>query len=186
MSRIIIVTGVPASGKTTFAQKVGDKFNLPVFSKDSLKELLFDYVGVENRDLSRKFGRASFELLYEITEQLMRTDVTHIIEGNFDREFASNVLNKKMEKYNCEFLQFNFYAQQNIIRERFEQRWDNREKENSRHEGHMDNENLEIVENTGGKNKALDIPGKLIEVNTTNFDNVDYNQLNQVISEFLK
>ncbi|XLQ20195.1 MAG: AAA family ATPase [Candidatus Moraniibacteriota bacterium] len=186
MSKIIVVTGVPASGKTVFAQKVGNKFNLPLFSKDSLKELLFDYVGVENRDLSRKFGMASFELLYEITEQLMRTDVAHVIEGNFDREFASNVLNKKMEKYDCEFLQFNFYAQKNIIRERFEKRWDNRNVKNSRHKGHMDNENLEIVENTGGKNKALDIPGELIEVDTTNFDNVDYKQLNQKISEFLK
>lgn len=38
----ILVSGIPASGKSTTAKFLGEYFSIPVISKDKLKELTFD------------------------------------------------------------------------------------------------------------------------------------------------
>ena len=42
---IIVLAGMPASGKSTVAAKLSAVFSLPVLAKDELKEALFDTVG---------------------------------------------------------------------------------------------------------------------------------------------
>ena len=39
--KIILVSGIPASGKTTIAKSIGDKLELPLHTKDQEKEKLF-------------------------------------------------------------------------------------------------------------------------------------------------
>ena len=39
---IIIVTGDLAAGKTTFGKKISNTLKIPFFSKDDIKEILFD------------------------------------------------------------------------------------------------------------------------------------------------
>lgn len=50
---IIIIAGMPASGKTTIANKLGIAFGYPILEKDSIKEELFDIIGF---DSTRKRG----------------------------------------------------------------------------------------------------------------------------------
>ena len=45
----ILITGIPASGKTTTARFLGERLNLPVISKDAVKEHLYDTVGFRSR-----------------------------------------------------------------------------------------------------------------------------------------
>ncbi len=45
----ILVTGIPASGKNTMAEVLSARLKLPVISKDTMKELLFDNVGFRSR-----------------------------------------------------------------------------------------------------------------------------------------
>lgn len=40
----ILVTGMPAAGKSTMAEVLSERLKLPVISKDTIKELLFDNV----------------------------------------------------------------------------------------------------------------------------------------------
>ncbi|MEO7074366.1 MAG: AAA family ATPase [Ktedonobacterales bacterium] len=42
---VVIVSGPPASGKTTLARTVAQEVRLPFFYKDGLKETLFDALG---------------------------------------------------------------------------------------------------------------------------------------------
>lgn len=42
---IIIVAGMPASGKTTFVNKLSKALGYPVLEKDAIKEELFDVIG---------------------------------------------------------------------------------------------------------------------------------------------
>ena len=40
----VLVTGIPAAGKSTMAAFLGERLGLPVLSKDRIKELLYDNV----------------------------------------------------------------------------------------------------------------------------------------------
>ena len=46
----ILVTGIPAAGKSTMAETLSKRLKLPVISKDTIKELLFDNVGFQSRE----------------------------------------------------------------------------------------------------------------------------------------
>ena len=42
----VVVTGLPGSGKTTVAVPLAEKLNLPLISRDHIKELLADHLGL--------------------------------------------------------------------------------------------------------------------------------------------
>jgi len=62
---LIVVTGLPASGKTTLATALSSALALPLIRKDHYKELLFDTLGIGDRDWSRRIGQAAIALQYE-------------------------------------------------------------------------------------------------------------------------
>ena len=50
MRKVILIGGVLAAGKSTYANILKDKFNLTVVTKDKLKEILGDNTICNNRD----------------------------------------------------------------------------------------------------------------------------------------
>ena len=46
----ILVAGIPASGKSFFADYLANDLSIPLISKDQIKELLFDAVGFRSRE----------------------------------------------------------------------------------------------------------------------------------------
>ncbi|GFZ83214.1 hypothetical protein GCM10011403_28420 [Pseudohongiella nitratireducens] len=75
MSPVIVVSGSPASGKTTVAQWLASKINIPLLSKDDYKERLFDKFGIDDRAWSKRLGKISFN-------QLCRDVRCHVARGN--------------------------------------------------------------------------------------------------------
>jgi predicted kinase len=63
---LVLVTGPPASGKTTLAGPLAAALGLPLIGKDLIKEALFDALGTGDRAWSRRLGRASYEVLYAV------------------------------------------------------------------------------------------------------------------------
>ncbi|MDE7210411.1 MAG: hypothetical protein K2O03_03070, partial [Lachnospiraceae bacterium] len=55
----ILVAGMPAAGKSTMAKAIAEKWSLPLLSKDSIKELLYDNIGFGSREEKGKLGVAS-------------------------------------------------------------------------------------------------------------------------------
>ena len=45
----ILVTGMPAAGKTTMAGFLSGRLGIPYISKDEVKEILFDELGFSSR-----------------------------------------------------------------------------------------------------------------------------------------
>ena len=62
----ILVTGIPAAGKSTMAETISERLKLPVISKDAVKELLFDNVGFQSREEKVNLGIASMEIMYYV------------------------------------------------------------------------------------------------------------------------
>lgn len=80
MATVILITGAPASGKTTLARKLADRLSLPVLSKDRIKETLFDALDDVRTDA---LGNASFHLLMQLAGDLVRGSSAFVVENAF-------------------------------------------------------------------------------------------------------
>ena len=64
MKRVVLVNGVPASGKSTLARALAAKTGWPVLALDTVKEALFANLGGGDRERNRLFGRASYQAIF--------------------------------------------------------------------------------------------------------------------------
>lgn len=194
---LILIAGVPASGKTTFARYLGEKLNIPVISKDSIKEILFDTVGFNGREEKVKLGIGSIGILYYFAECILKCNKPVILESNFEN--ASKVeLMELIDKYKFKTLTVIFKGDIEEIYKRFEAR----DKSTERHRGHVIN--TEYPESAdadktyipmgieGFKKMAFSrgmydfsIGGERIEVDATDYGKVNYEEIVKSIMSIL-
>ena len=188
----ILITGIPAAGKSTMAEVMSERLKLPVISKDTIKELLFDNVGFQSRAEKVKLGIASMEIMYYVAGQLMETEQPFILENNF--EYASEQgMKSLLEKYQYSVLTITLTGDYKVIYQRF------LERENSpdRHRGHVVNDCYpEKKENhmktlkaktisyenyvRGIEQRGFDafcVDGRQIKVDTTDFSRINMEEL---------
>jgi len=168
----LVITGGPASGKTTIGKRLAREMGLPFLSKDMLKETLFDTVGWSDREWSRKLGAASMRLLYRCAEALLEVDHSVVIESNFYPDFDTPPMLELQRQTGCRFAQVLCEAPGPMLVERFR----SRELSGERHPGHAGQASLEEIEQIilRGPWPALPIDGELIRVDTTDFEAIDY------------
>lgn len=131
----ILVTGIPAAGKSVMAETISERLKLPVISKDAIKELLFDNVGFQSRAEKVNLGIASMEIMYYAAGQLMKTGQPFILENNF--EYSSEPgIKHLLEKYQYSALTITLTGDYNVIYQRFLKR----ESSPDRHRGHVVND----------------------------------------------
>src|SRR5690242_17072199 len=82
---LVIVNGLPASGKTTLAKRLSADLSLPVFSRDGIYETLYDVLHSQDDGGLPLLGSASYRLLYTITGSLLAAAQPLIVEGFFGR-----------------------------------------------------------------------------------------------------
>ena len=83
LPRLVVVTGPPASGKTTVARAVADALAWPLYTKDAFKELLFDTVGIGDLEWSSRLGNAAMELLNLVMRTELDAGRSIVVEANF-------------------------------------------------------------------------------------------------------
>lgn len=87
---VVLITGHPATGKTTLAEYLAQELYLPLIAKDHIKETLFNTLGWSTAEWSRQISVATWNLLYQQVETLLAARVGHIVEANFDPSFAND------------------------------------------------------------------------------------------------
>lgn len=93
---LVVISGMPATGKSTLAETLADRLGWPVFTKDSFKELLFDVAGHEGKAFdeaeSERIGAQAIALLLTIADALVAAGVNVVLEGNFRADLAARQL----------------------------------------------------------------------------------------------
>ncbi len=172
---LVIISGYPATGKTTLGKKLARALRLPFINKDTIKELLVDMIGYSDRAWSRKLGKASLAILFEFTDRLLSVGQGVIIENDFRPALENKRFKKLMNKHKFLPIQIFCHAEPAIIMQRFRQRVES----GKRHPGHVDHLNYEELKlNLENKYVApLEIGGELILIDTTDFKKVSHRPL---------
>jgi len=80
---LLIVTGLPATGKSTLASRLADVLDLPSMAKDTIKEALFEELGAGDAGWSRRLSSASFATMFALALRQVRQGHSLLLEGNF-------------------------------------------------------------------------------------------------------
>jgi tRNA A37 N6-isopentenylltransferase MiaA len=180
---VIVITGPPCAGKTTIARQVAERFSLPWMGKDMVKELLFDMLGWQDREWSKKLSRASVVLLFRFLETQMAARRSCIVESNFKAEYDTVRFPNLGERYEFDLVQIECVCDGQVLFERFKHRAESGE----RHPGHSDHGNYDEFREMllRGRSEPLKIGGHRIEIDTTHFGAIDYQTLFAEISQAL-
>jgi len=68
---LVVVTGMPSSGKTTVAERLARELRLPLIAKDEIKESLYDSLGAEDVASSARLGAAAFALIFAFARAML-------------------------------------------------------------------------------------------------------------------
>ena len=182
--KLIVITWLPCTGKTTLWKQLSEKYNLPFYSKDAIKEIMFDFIWSKKEVWKEKLSKSWYEILYYILEQNLKTNNNIILESNFIPEFSNKVFNDFKQKYDFDIFQIMCNTKWEVLFKRFKERsfWINR------HPWHDDKNNIKSWKSILLKWKidSLDIWWELCNLDTTDFSKINYDYLYKWINKFLK
>lgn len=194
---VIILTGMPATGKSTICKSLAEHFGYPVVEKDAIKETLFDTIGFKCYAQKRALDHAANAVVIQMVEQILKTNGSVIVDNNFDdisgKRF-SDLLEKYAPKCACVFL----HGDLDVLHERYTIR----DNAHARHLGHVLQDHYppepgdslyytmtreEFYEKFMKRGMdSFSCPGGRMEIDTTDFSKVDPAQIIEQVEKMLK
>lgn len=129
---LIIIAGMPASGKTTLATKLSQAFGFPVLEKDAIKEELFDTIGFECYAEKRRHDTAANAILLRCAEALLQSETSMILVNNFRSDMQQR-LQGLLNRYPCKVVTLFLGGNGDV----FYRRYVERDNLHLRHLGHV-------------------------------------------------
>jgi len=113
---LIILTGVPGSGKSTISARLAERMNGTRISTDALKGLIY------NRDVNTDELELLFDIQHYIFEKIMDTGGAIISDSNSAKEWQRDKLKTLASKHGYRAKVIFVSAPKEVIRERLLQR----------------------------------------------------------------
>lgn len=85
MKKILLIAGMPGSGKTHLSRLLSRELGLPVVCKDEIKELLFDDIGFDSPEKKRQLDTAAAHCMAYLARRTMDSGGGLILENNFGK-----------------------------------------------------------------------------------------------------
>jgi predicted kinase len=172
---LFVVSGLPASGKTTLARWLASEFRVPLVGRDDIKERLFDSLGWSDRAWSKRLGTASWDLLYWFIEMQLAAGQSCMAESNFGAPGDADRLRELVARYNVNLIEVHCYATGSVLVERYLERV----RSGRRHPGHVDDVTIDEQRERllAATPAPLRLGGAEVLVNTTDPALIDYDWL---------
>jgi len=133
---VILVSGMPASGKSTLAEQLAAALGIPCFTKDGIKELLYDAEEVPANELdeetSERLGAQAITVLYYIAQRALDAGGSVLLEANFRSELART----QIEPFRSQARVLQVACQ--VPMERIVERFEERQEGDERHPVHTE------------------------------------------------
>lgn len=131
VKNLILVAGMPATGKSTLARKLGSALGLPILEKDEIKEALFDTIGYADLAAKRQLDVAAAAVLLRMARAVLESGSSVILVNNFDAEMAPDV-QKLIDECRCRAVTVFLGGDADVLYARYVER----DKKHLRHQGH--------------------------------------------------
>ena len=181
---LIIIAGMPASGKTTFANYLSNALHIPLICKDRLKEIIWNRLQYDGtrREESQKFGGVAYDLSFHFCEELMKSDAAFIFESNLGAT-CPPTLDKLVQQYGYKVITVLFDGDVSVIHRRFVER----DRTDARHPGLVSGSRFDTLDDFAKRTapcRDFSYGDKLIRVDMTDFEAVSYDDIIQEIKDF--
>ncbi len=160
-TRLVVVTGAPATGKSTVAMGLARHLGYALVCKDDVKESLANALGTGDRERSRELGAAAYAVMQRLASRMLDERVNVILEANFWRERSEPWLRSLAQGRDASVVVCSVAPE--VRRERFR----SRSAAGQRHPVHLDGE---ILANEWTEDDSLfrvDLGTKTLDVDTT-------------------
>jgi predicted kinase len=164
---LVVVVGLPCTGKTTIAKEIATRLNYPLIFKDGIKEILFDNLGLSDRSWSKKLSKTTYDVMFHIIEAMLSTGNSLVVEGNFPPQIARKSFINYTNSYPCLTFEVLCVVESRVLLQRFAER----RLSGTRHPGHLDYEVIREVKNliAEGHDGHLDLGGGFYKADSTKF-----------------
>ena len=181
---LILVSGAPATGKTTVANSLSTRLRIPVIGKDAIKESLFETMGHNNREWSKKLGFASIVLMFELVEGQLAAGNSVIAETSFYPDTDRPRVEALRATAHFTTIEVHCTADPNVVITRYRDRQDTGEQ----HPGHrLDDSELRRLEQAlqDGSFHPMGLEGELLTVDTTDLAKFDLDAVVEAVRSML-
>ncbi len=170
MSQLIIICGLPGSGKTTLAQALSKELNIACLHKDILKESLYTLLKMKTFEESQKSSHLSMSLILELAERMVANKIDIMLEAPFMMEEDYTTFQKWIDEHKVNIINIICTISDEEKMKRFDTR--------PRHPAHHDHERDMSVYSNDKESVYEKLPGKKIKIETNK-------EVNKLIEEII-
>lgn len=164
--KLLLIMGDLACGKSAFANILSKRYNVNVFGKDSIKEVLGDTIGFINREENLKLSAATMQLMFFLFSEFTKLGKPLILESNFHTN-ELETLQDIAKKQGYEVLTLVLRGDAELLHQRYLHRMENE----NRHPVHLST-TLDVFEDFKAYldcSRKEEIPGEILEIDANDF-----------------